>query len=381
MLRRWLGVASVAIGIFALVTTEMLPVGLLPAVGTALGVSDGTAGLTVMVPGLVAAIAAPLLTVAGGRLDRRVVLSALVALLAAGNLVSALAPSFSILLAARVVIGICIGGFWAIAGSLAVRLVPQEEVGRATSLILGGVATASVLGVPAGTLIGEVAGWRTAFAAAGFLAIAVAVALAALLPRLPATQTIHLGMLPGQLGNPGVRAGILATFLVVTGHFSAYTFVSPILRQVSGIHGSVVGSLLLAYGVAGIVGNFVAGTAADRDVRRTLLIITGALGAVMLLMPVLGNGKIGGVALLVAWGLAYGGVSVSLQTWVLKTAPRTLEAANALFVMSFNLSISLGALIGGRVVDGVGTRSVLWLGGTLVLLTAAPIWRRPAAAP
>jgi len=380
MLRRWLGVASVAIGIFALVTTEMLPVGLLPAVGTALGVSDGTAGLTVMVPGLVAAIAAPLLTVAGGRLDRRVVLSALVALLAAGNLVSALAPSFSILLAARVVVGVCIGGFWAIAGSLAVRLVPEESVGRATALILGGVATASVIGVPAGTLIGELAGWRTAFAGAGFLAIVVAVALAMLLPRLPATQTIRLGMLPGQLHNPGVRAGILATFLLVTGHFSAYTFVSPILRQVSGIEGGVIGSLLLAYGVAGITGNFVAGTAANRDVRRTLLVIICALSTVMLLMPVLGDGKLGGVALLIAWGLTYGGVSVSLQTWVLKTAPRTLEAANALFVMSFNLSISLGALIGGRVVDGLGTRSVLWLGGTLVLLTAAPIWRaRPIA--
>ena len=373
-LRNWLSVATVAIGIFIFVTTEMLPVGVLPAIGAALNVSDGTVGLTVTVPAIVAAFTGPLLTVATGRLDRRLMLCVLLALLAAGNLISAMASSFPVLLGARILVGLSIGGFWSIAAAIAVRLVPPAAVGRATALIFSGVATASVVGVPAGTLIGDIGGWRSAFIAAGLLSLLVLVAMVTLLPRLPAKQTIRLGALPSLLGNATLRMGLLATFLLITGHFSAYTFVSPFLQQVSGIDGNLISSLLLVYGTAGIIGNFVAGPAAVRNVRRTLLLIVGGITVSLLLMSLFGNEPVGGIAFLVAWGLTYGGVSVSLQTWMLKIAPHAMEAASALYVAVFNLSISLGALVGGQAVDNIGTASVTWLGGGLVLLSAAAIW-------
>lgn len=367
----WFGVAAAAAGVFTLVTSEMLPVGILPAVAAEMGVTDGTVGLMVTAPGLVAAAASPLLMLAIGRLDRRIYLCLLMTLLAVANLVTAAAPSFPVLLGARLMVGLSIGGFWALAGSLAPRLVPPESVGRAMALIFGGVAAASVLGVPAGTLLGDLAGWRLTFVAAAALAAVVLVGLALSLPRLPATQPVRLASLPAVLRIEGVRVGILSTALLVTGHFAAYTFVNPILQQLSGIDAGLVSSLLLIYGVAGIVGNIVAGGAAVRDVRRTLIVIIAALSATLLLMPLLGTGPVGGIAMLVLWGLSYGGVSVSLQTLIVKTAPRATEAASSLFAGTFNLSIALGALIGGWTVDGVGPASVLWLGGGFVLLTAA----------
>lgn len=180
-MRRWVAVAAVAVGTFLLVTAEQLPVGLLTPVGADLRVTDGVAGLMVTVPGIVAAVAAPLVPVLVGRLDRRVLLGALMALMTLANSLSALAPTYPVLIGSRVLVGVAIGGFWAVAGGLATRLVPGPDVPRATALIFGGVAAANVLGVPIGTLLGGVAGWRVAFGALSALAAVVLVALFALL--------------------------------------------------------------------------------------------------------------------------------------------------------------------------------------------------------
>ncbi|MCX5146603.1 MULTISPECIES: MFS transporter [unclassified Streptomyces] len=369
-LKSWLAVVSVAVGIFTLVTAEQLPIGLLTSVGGALHVSEGTAGLMVTVPGLVAALSAPLIPVVVGRMDRRFLLVALMTVMAVANLVTVLAPNFGILLASRVLVGVTIGGFWAVAGGLAFRLVQPAAIPRATALIFGGVAAANVLGVPTGTLIGGLAGWRTAFATLGVLAFAVLVALLVLLPSLPATKPVSVGELMGQFANRGVRSGIIATALIVTGHLAAYTYVSPMLQQVSGIDEDLISVLLLGFGVAGIIGNFVAGAAVAKNLGRTMAVIIVALAAAMLLFPLLGKSQAGGIALLVLWGLAFGGVSVSLQTWMLKSAPDAMEAASALWVSVFNLAIALGALVGGLIVDQVELITVAWLGGVVVLLTA-----------
>lgn len=378
----WAAVCAVALGIFGLITSELLPVGLLTPVGAALGVSDGTAGLMVTVPGLVAGLCAPLVTVGSGRLDRRLVLCVLIALMAAANLAAALAPNFTVVLATRLLVGVSVGGFWAIAGGLAVRLVPERHVGSATAVVFGGVPTASVLGVPAGTLLGEAGGWRTAFAAVGVLGLLTLLALVLLLPPLPPTRPIAFPELLGLLrGNRGVRAGVVVTFLVVTGQFAAYTFVRPILQDVSGIEAHHVSTLLLGYGVAGVAGNFLAG---PRDARRTLLTVSASLAVILALMAVL-PGTVAGTALLLAWGLAYGGVSVSLQSWMIASAPEATEAASSLMVAVFNLAIAAGALLGGLAVDGISASAAPLGGAALMLLAAATVWgasaRRPEGIP
>lgn len=370
----WIAVAAVALGTFLLVTAEQLPIGLLTPVGSALSVSEGTAGLMVTVPSIVAAVAAPVVPVLVGRMDRRLLLVALMTLMTIANLATALAPDYPLLITARVLVGVAIGGFWAIAGGLAVRLVQTSHVPRATAIIFGGVGAGNVFGVPIGTMIGGLADWRVAFGALSALALVVLIALLAVLPPLTAAQPVDLRRLAGQFRNPGVRVGILATFLIVTGHFSAYTFISPVLRDLSGIDGRFVGPLLFAFGVAGLAGNFIAGAAVARRLHRTVLTITAALGLTVLLYPVAGLTAASGVTLLVVWGLVYGGVSMSLQTWMIRTAPQAVEEATALWVAVFNFSIGLGALAGGTVVDALPLHGILWLAGVLVLLAGLAVW-------
>ncbi|MYY80344.1 MFS transporter, partial [Streptomyces sp. SID335] len=225
-------------------------------------------------------------------------------------------------------------------------LVRAEGAGRATAVIFSGIAVASVLGVPAGTLLGELAGWRWGFAALAVLALAVAGLLVTVLPRLPADQGVRLGAFPALLRIGGLRAGLLAVTLLVTGHFAAYTYIRPVLERVPGIGAGLISGLLLAYGTAGIAGNFAGGAVAARDPRRALLAISAGLAAVVLLMVPAGASLAASVALLVAWGLAYGGVSVSAQNWVMAAAPHAREAASALFAGVFNVAIALGAFAG-----------------------------------
>ncbi|MEW2066016.1 MFS transporter [Streptomyces sp. NPDC007346] len=381
--RGWLAVLAVTLGIFSLMTSELLPVGLLTPVGTALNVSEGTAGLMVTVPGLVAAVSAPLVTVATGRVDRRIVLVVLIGLMGAANLASAFATGFTVVLVARFLIGISVGGFWSIAGGIALRLVPARHVARATAVIFGGVETASVLGVPIGTLLGDLSGWRTAFGAVGVLGLVSLGCMLFLMPRIPAERTISFAALPQVFRtNAGVRTGIALTFLVITGHFLAYTFVRPVL-QGDGIGSGSIGVLLLTFGAAGICGNFIAGALITKSLRRTVMGISVVLTAAMSLLALVDTHALSAGAVLVLWGLGYGAVPVTFQSWIMDAAPEATEAATSLYVSAFNLSIALGALFGGFAVNGIGTTSVLWIGGALAFLAlfVAGGARRPANEP
>ncbi|MFC5656608.1 MFS transporter [Streptomyces nogalater] len=368
--RPWAAVGMLAAATFAVVTTEMLPVGLLTSLGAGLDVSAGTAGLAVTLPGLVAAVAAPLLPVAVRGTDRRTVLCALLLLLAAANLLTALAPAFPVVLAARLLVGMCMGGVWAVAAGLGARLLPGPSAGRATALVFSGIAVASVLGVPAGTFLGAAAGWRTAFAAMTGCALLVAAGLAVVLPPLPAEGAVRLGTFPRLLGATRVRWLLVTIALLVTGHFAAYTYVRPVLERTPGTGPGLVGTLLLGYGLAGVAGNFAGGALAARRPRRALRLLAAVLGAVVLLLAPAGGSALASAALLAAWGLAYGGVSVSGQRALTVAAPEAPEAASALFAGVFNAAIALGALAGGRLADGPGPTAALLAGGVLAGLAA-----------
>ncbi|WAI82007.1 MULTISPECIES: MFS transporter [Achromobacter] len=369
----WLAVTAVGLATFSVVTTEMLPVGLLTPIADALDTSTGTAGLMISLPALLAALFAPLVVIASGGMDRRKILYGLLGLLVIANMASALAPSWGWMLAARVLVGFCMGGIWAIAGGLAARLVPGHAIGLATSIIFGGVAAASVLGVPLGALIGDFAGWRWAFGGMALLSGLVLALHLAVIPALPVANSATLRQFGDQLANRKLQVGLMLTLLLVAGHFMAFTFVRPLLQSVSGFDAQWIGALLFAYGIAGILGNFLAGVVAARRTVLTLMVIAlGLLMTPMLFLTVGGSNLGGGVALL-AWGLAYGGVSVGLMTWMMHAAPRAIEIATALYVGAFNIGIALGSWSGGQIVDGFGLIASLWLAGgfaaTALLLT------------
>jgi predicted MFS family arabinose efflux permease len=367
--RRWPAVWSVMAGIFVIVTAEILPIGLLLPISAEFAVSPGTSGLMMTVPGLVAAIAAPLATVATARVDRRLMLSVWLVVLAASNLVSAVASEFWMVLAARVLVGIVIGGFWSIGAGLACRLVDERSVARATSTIFLAVPLGSVLGVPIGTFIADVAGWRTAFVCLGVATLVVVAALVATLPALPPEQVTRLAVLGALLARRQVRIGLLLTFTIVVAHFGTYTYVSAFLEEVTRVDLGTISVLLLVYGAAGLVGNLIAGVTIAKNLRATFAAAACLIAIATVALPFAGTGVAAVVGLLILWGVAYGAVPACSQSWLARASGGADEAATVLFTSSFQATISIAALLGGFVVDGASLTTVMLLGGATAAVT------------
>ncbi|QKW32720.1 MFS transporter [Actinomadura sp. NAK00032] len=367
----WAAVLSVTMGIFSIVTTEILPIGLLTSIGSGFTVSDGTAGLMMAMPGYLAAAAAPTVTIATARVDRRLMLCACMLLLASANFLAAAAPGYWAMLVSRVLVGVVIGGFWSIGAGLAERLVPAGSVRRATAVIFSAVPLGSVFGVPLGTLIGDLAGWRASFAVMGVLSTAVLVALAVLVPPLPAEQATRLDVLRSMIRNGGTRFALLATFLVVLAHFATYTYVTPFLERVTRVPPELLTVFLLVYGLAGILGNFLGGAAVARHPSAAFGVAGGLIAVATLAFPLLGRWEAGAIVLLIVWGVGYGAVPVCSQTWFIRAAPDAPEAASVLFTSSFQATLSTGALVGGVVVDRTPLSTVMLLGGAAAVLMAS----------
>ena len=370
----WLAVGSIAVGTFATVSTEFMPIGLLTDIAAGLDVSAGTAGLMITVPGVLAAFAGPTLIVASGKLDRRTVLIALSVLLIASNVLAAFAPNFGTMLVARLLLGLCVGGFWTFAPAAATQLVPAASKARAMSLVLAGVSAATVLGVPAGAWLGSLAGWRAAFAVTGALATVVLLVQLWLLPALPPARAIRPRDLLTPLTRRMAQVGLLAVLFFIAGHFAAYTYLKPLLQQIFGLQPSAVATLLLVYGAVGFVGTFVGGSMVARSVRGTTLLAALMLAAALLLSTVAGTGMVAGTVVVVVWGLAFGLIPVALTGWMMEAVPDAPEAGQALLVSGFQVAIALGSLVGGVVVDGYGISRTMLVSGALVLAAAAIVF-------
>lgn len=370
----WSAVAAIGVGAFALVTAEFLPVGLLPQIAKDLAISEGRAGLVITIPGIVAACSAFLTISLARTFDRRYVLWALLSFLVISNVLVATATELYVLLLGRVLLGIAVGGFWTIGVALGPRLRP-DSVGRATSIVFSGVTLGTVLGVPAGTLLGGAFGWRAAFAVSAVFGCLVVMALMLLLPRIRPEQLSGASQLPAVLRIPKVQVGLVAVVLIFTGQFAAYTYITPYLNQISGIESAQLSLFLLGYGVAGVFGNVLCGWCVERDVRLAVLSTALLLGCSMLLL-VCSNHPLVAITAVVAWGLGFGMLPIAIQNWIFSAAPERLETAAALFVSIGQLAMGAGALLGGIAIDQYGVASALWLGAAGVLVGAAWIWMR-----
>jgi predicted MFS family arabinose efflux permease len=376
VLKSWLAILSVSIGAFALVTSEFLPVGILNEVSADLGISTGRAGLMITLPGIVAALAAPLLTVGVGNLDRRKLLIFLTLMMIIANTIVAFSDSFTAVLVGRLLLGVGIGGFWATAIALSARLAPKGvDVAKSTSIIMAGVTLATVLGVPLGTWLSSHFGWRTTFAITSILGIVVLIIQMVMLPSLKPTQTIKMRDLPALFFNAKARIGLIAVLFIGLAHFAAFTYVAPFFKQISGFNGTIISSLLLLYGAAGVIGNLFAGFAAGKNVRYTFLFIALLIATSVVLFPFLATHLYGAVILISMWGFAFGAFPTCANIWMFISAPEAVERGMPLFVGLFQVIIAAGSFFGGQIVDSFGIPSVLWLatisciiGGAIVLL-------------
>ncbi|MGN7222730.1 MFS transporter [Curtobacterium flaccumfaciens] len=368
--RGWLSVTSVALGSFVLVLSEFLPIGLLPAIADDLDVGIGTAGLMVVATGLVGAVAAPVVTVLTSRLDRRVVLVSLTVLLVVADGLAAIAPSFWVLLIARMLLGVGIGGFWAIGAGIAGRLVRPELTIRATSLITAGVSVATVVSLPLGALVSSLASWRLGFVIGGALGVVALVLQLAMLPRIPAQQRVRFATLGSLLRVPRARVGLIAAAFVFAAQFAAYTYIAPYLQQLVGVGPDTVTIALLVFGVAGIVGNFAAGFTLDRSVLATIGASKFVLAAAVVLLPLLAHSVAGVFVLLVVWGLVWGALPLGMQTWMSTASPAGSETGLALFVTTIQLAIAAGSVLGGAAVSSFGLAADFWLAGGVAIVGA-----------
>jgi len=356
----WPAIASLALGVFSLVTAEFLPASLLTAMATNLGVSPGAAGQTVTATALVGAIAAPSMPLLTRRFDRRHVMLALSALLLLANVLAATATSLPSLLASRVLLGIALGGFWSMAGALAMRLVPEHVFARAMSFILTGVSVATVCAAPIGAWMGAKWGWHSAFVAAGLLSVATLAAQVFTLPSLPPRDNPDLRALGQLLGRPAVRIALFSVLLVISGHFAGFTYVRPLMENIAHLSVGAVSAVLLGYGIAGFVGNLVGGRLAERSERLAIVAGGALIAALAASLLLAGSSPAVTAAAVVLWGFAFGAFPVGFQTWIVRAAPDHAEGAGGLLVSAFQIAIASGAIGGGLLVDHLGA-----LGGPL----------------
>ncbi len=375
--RAWLGVAAITASLFVFLTTELMPVGLLTPLSSSLDISTGAAGLMVTLMGVSAGLGVPFITAWTRRVNRRVLLSVLLGVLTLGNLVTALAPNYPLILSTRLAVGFASGVFWAIGVSMAMRLVPERQSSRAAAVVMSGISIATVVGIPLGTVLEELTDWRTTFLIWAGLSALVLTCVASLVPSLPSNNSVSVREvfnLPRQ--NPQLRIVLIIVIFFVLGHFGAYTYVRPVLEGSQFATPVFITVVLMIFGIGGAVGNFVAGHTVNKSVSGSFVV--GCLGLLLslLLLITVGDQLAGAVAAMILWGLSFGVVQLAQVNMTLAAAPETFEAAMSLNTMAYNTSIALGALFGGLVVDNLGVTNVVWFG---VALTAASLLLRLSA--
>ena len=382
--RAWLGVAAITASLFAFLTTELMPVGLLTPMSTSLRISMGAAGLMVTLYGVSAGLGVPFIVAWTRRVNRRVLLSTLLAILTVGNTITAISPNYPLVLTTRLVMGFASGVFWAIGVSMAMRLVAERHASRAAAIVMSGISIAAVVGIPLGTVLESLTGWRTTFLIWAGLSALVLLTVVTVIPSLPSTNAVSAREVFGlPLKNVPLRLVLFTIVLFVLGHFGAYTFVRPYLEDSASATPFFITAALMVYGAGGAAGNFVAGYTVTKSLRGSFIAGCAGLVTSLLLLLTIAHGQAGAVVTLVLWGVSFGVVQLSQVNLTQAAAPDTFEAAMSLNTMAYNTSIALGALFGGLFADHLGVTSVVWFGVTLtaasLLLTLAT--RRRATRP
>jgi DHA1 family inner membrane transport protein len=364
---------ALTLSAFAIGTTEFVIVGLIPTIAASLGVSVPSAGLLVSLYALGVAIGAPVLTALTGRVPRKQLLLSLMVLFTIGNLLAWMAPGYGTLMAARVLTGLAHGVFFSIGSTIATSLVPKEKAASAIALMFSGLTVALVTGVPLGTFIGQTFGWQATFLAVSLLGVIAIAGSAVLVPRniagsAPSSLLTQLAV----LRKPRLLLVYAMTALGYGGTFIAFTYLAPILQEVSGFSASSVSLVMLVYGVSVAAGNIWGGKLADRKGPiRALQIVFALLAAVLLVLTFTAPSKWMVLATVLAWGaVAFGNVP-GLQVYVVqraeRDAPQAVDVASGLNIAAFNVGIALGAWGGGLIVARLGLMATPWIGALVVL--------------
>ncbi|TBU86315.1 MFS transporter [Phytopseudomonas dryadis] len=375
----WAAVASLALGVFGMVTSEFLPASLLTPIARDLGVSVGMAGQTVTVTAAVAACAAPLIVVMTARLNRRLVVWALMTLVVLANLLAAVSTNVWVLLLARFGMGIALGGTWALSAALVMRLLPPHLHAGGTALVFGGIAAATVCAPSLGAYLGDLWGWRAAFMLVAGLALLALVIQLRVMPSMPPQPSPGMRAFGILLRRRNIQLGFLTVLLVFSGHFAGFTYLRPLLEQVPKLDIQSLSLALLIFGLGGLIGNFAGGWLAGRSVKGMIFFAAMLLSIAGCTLFVQGSSVAVAFSAVALWGIAFGALPVGTQLWTSHSGADHAENAGALLVTTTQFAIAIGSVIGGLLVDSLGVVASLgyvaiasFAGGLVILAGSVP---------
>ena len=365
--RQWLALAGMAVAAFVFNSSEFMPVGLLTDIGASFGTDEATTGMLVSVYAWAVMILSVPLMIVATRLDFRRLLIVVLAVFLLGQVLTALSNSYWMLMASRLVVACAHSVFWAIAASIAVRLVTSEKRSLALSLVETGTAIAGIIGLPLGRAIGLAVGWRMTFAIVAVLSALLLVYLIITMPWVPGAEPFNVAQLPGLFQNKGLVALFILTALYAWGYYTGYSYIEPFLLQVGGIESGMVTIVLSVFGVASIVGSLACSKLYPRFRFPFFRIITIGVPVALLFMHAAVGLGVGAVfADVVLWGICAAAVSVVYQAEIINVSSDEEETvAMAFFSGIFNFGIGFGAFLGGQVVNTAGIANVFYAGGIL----------------
>jgi DHA1 family inner membrane transport protein len=382
----WVGLLTLSALIFTTVTSEFLPTGLLPDIAAEFEVSEAQVGFLVTIfAASVVVSAAPLATLTR-RFSRKPLILVVLGVFVLANILAAIAPTYAVLVVARVLGGLTHGLFWAVVGAYSAHLVPRNQIGRAVAITSAGGTAAFVLGVPVGTAIGHLVGWRLAFVALAFIMVILAIMTVRFLPPVQHLDPLKTGeiALPMRKDKtvPAIIVICITVVLLITAHNIFSTYVVPFLIGPGGIDPSAVAGLLFLYGGGGAIGLVLAGAITDRYPRAGLVIATVVVIVMVLVIGLLPHVTPVLIAAILLWGIAFGGIPTMIHARILMSASKRMrDIAAAYLTTSFNAAIGGGALIGGLLLTsyGVGILPFVNAGGlvlAIVFSVLADAWLR-----
>ncbi|MDF7785128.1 sugar transporter [Pantoea stewartii] len=375
----WLRVVLLAIAAFVFNTTEFVPVGLLSDIAAGFSMKTAEVGIMLTIYAWVVALLSLPLMLLTRNVERRLLLTVLFSLFVASHVLSTFAWSFSSLIVSRIGIALSHAVFWSITASLAIRVAPAGKKTQALSMLATGTALAMVLGVPIGRVVGQALGWRTTFGVIGLSALILMIMLARVLPRLPSEHTGSLSSVPLLFRRPALAGMYLLVTLIVTAHYTAYSYIEPFMQLVANASESFTTLLLLLFGSAGIIGSLLFSSLGKRFPSALLIsaiaLVTLCMG--LLIFAAVRPGAI--ITLCVVWGMAMMMIGLAMQIRVLSLAPDVTDVAMSLMSGIYNIGIGAGALLGSQVSVYMSLSDVGNVGamiGLVALLWCVYIFRR-----